>query len=68
VHRALVSRGANLVTAGGVVVGTWTLRDDDLAVSLFPSGTAPASAAVDEGVERLAASLDQPLRPRVTTG
>ena len=67
-HRAVVSRGANLVTAGGVVVGTWSLRDDDLEVSLFPSGTAPESAAFEEGVVRLAASLDQPLRPRVTTG
>ncbi|KQR17720.1 DNA glycosylase AlkZ-like family protein [Cellulomonas sp. Leaf334] len=66
-RRTEVSRGANLVVAGGVVVGTWSVRDEDVTVTVFPGAGRPASDALDEGIARLAACLDRPLHPTVTT-
>lgn len=52
-RRAEVSRGADLVIAGGVVSGTWRQRDGRLAISWFDeSGSAPEEALTAE-VERL---------------
>lgn len=65
-HRAVVSRGANLLVAGGVVVGTWTARDAELTVTVLPGAERPAADALDEGIARLAACLDRPLHPTVT--
>jgi DNA glycosylase AlkZ-like len=62
-RRALVSRGANLVVAGGVVSGTWSVTDDRAAVAWF-DGAPPESALAAE-VERLAGILGRPLRPAV---
>ena len=67
-HRSVVTRGANLVVAGGVVVGTWSVSAGDLSVTLFPGAPPPTPDAVDHAVERLAAILDRPLRTTVTTG
>ena len=60
-QRALVSRGANLVVAAGVVVGTWSVRHDALAVSYFEDAGRPSADALDEGIARLGASLARPL-------
>ncbi|GEK19865.1 DNA glycosylase AlkZ-like family protein [Cellulomonas xylanilytica] len=60
-QRAAVSRGANVVIAGGVVVGTWSVRHDRLAVTFFDDAPRPAPDALDEGIDRLGASLDRPL-------
>ena len=49
-QRALVSRGANLVVAGGVVAGTWSVRDDHLTVTFFGDAGRPSSDALDEGI------------------
>jgi len=64
-HRPLVSRGANVVLAGGDLVGTWVVRGDDLTVTPFPDAAPPAPDALDEGITRLAAILDRPLRTTV---
>ena len=53
--------------AGGVVVGTWSVHDDEVTVMVFPGASRPASDALDEGIARLAACLDRPLHPTVTT-
>lgn len=60
--RALVTRAANLVVAGGVVSGTWTLSRDRVAVTWFAgAGPAPGKALAQE-VQRLAAILDRPVK------
>jgi hypothetical protein len=64
-RRQLVSRGASVVIVGGVVRGTWTLADDDLAIDWFPeSGRAPGDALEGE-IDRLAGILDRSLRVAV---
>ena len=64
-RRKLVSRKANLVIAGGVVSGTWTLTDDEVVTTWFAeAGRAPKTALADE-VQWLATILDRPLRSRV---
>jgi len=60
-QRAVVSRGANLVIAGGVVAGTWEVRRDHLTVTFFGDSRRPSSDALDEGTARLGASLARPL-------
>ena len=60
-RRALVTRGAHLVIAGGVLSGTWRLGRDAVTVSWFAeAGPAPQDALADE-VERLSALLGRPL-------
>ena len=60
-RRALVTRGAHLVIAGGVLTGTWRLGRDGVTVSWFAeAGPAPQDALADE-VERLSALLARPL-------
>ena len=60
-RRALVTRGAHLVIAGGVLSGTWRLGRDAVTVSWFAeAGPAPQDALADE-VERLSALLARPL-------
>jgi hypothetical protein len=60
-QRAVVSRGANLVVASGVVVGTWSVRHDSLAMSFFDNAGRPSADALDEGIARLGASLARPV-------
>jgi hypothetical protein len=63
-RRKLVSRGANLVIAGGVVSGTWRLAEDEVVTAWFAeAGRAPKTALAGE-VQRLATILHRPLRPR----
>lgn len=64
-RRKLVSRKANLVIAGGVVSGTWTVSGDQLVTGWFAEAGEPPKAALAEEVQRLAAILDQPLRSTV---
>ena len=66
-RRRLVSRQANLVIAGGVVSGTWSLADDQLVTAWFAeAGRSPRDALADE-VARLATILGRPLTPTVQT-
>lgn len=60
-RRAVVSRGANLAVAGGVVAGTWKVVGDQIAVTWFRETAPPPAAAVDAAVARLATILDRPL-------
>jgi Winged helix DNA-binding domain len=64
-RRELVSRGASVVIVGGVVTGTWTLADDEVAIDWFPeAGRAPGDA-LEREVDRLAGTLDRSLRMAV---
>ncbi len=48
-RRALVSRQANLVIAGGVVSGTWSLQKQRVSIAWFSeAGPPPAEALLDE--------------------
>lgn len=61
-HREPISRGASFVIVGGVVSGTWELRDDNVTIDWFAeSGRRPADR-LDEEVARLASILDRPLQ------
>lgn len=64
-RRKLVSNGANLVIAGGVVSGTWSLSGDNVIVAWFAEAGPPAREALTEEVARLATILDQPLQSSV---
>jgi hypothetical protein len=66
-RRALVSRQANIVIAGGVVSGTWTLAHDDVAVDWFAEAGPPSRDGIAEAVERLATITAQPLRLSIRT-
>ena len=66
-RRALVSRQANIVIAGGVVSGTWSLTDDQVVAAWFAEAGPPPQEALADEVARLATILDRPLRPTVTT-
>jgi winged helix DNA-binding protein len=61
-RRELVTRGANVVIAGGVVSGTWTLQDDEVAIDWFAESGPPREAGVEAEVSRLASILGRPLR------
>lgn len=58
-HRTPVTRKANLVIAGGVVSGTWSITADEVRVTWFGEH---GSQALEEEVSRLAAILGRPLR------
>jgi hypothetical protein len=64
-RRELVSRGASAVIVGGVVKGTWSLADDDVAIDWFPESGRPPRDALDGEIDRLAGILDRPLRVAV---
>ncbi|WP_421741746.1 DNA glycosylase AlkZ-like family protein [Cellulomonas sp.] len=59
-QRADISRGANLVVVGGVVRGTWSQSDDEVAVAWFDD--APPRAAIEREIERLSTILGRQLR------
>jgi hypothetical protein len=61
-RRALVSRGANIVIVGGVVSGTWSLTDDQVAFEWFAEAAPPPRGALAAEVSRLATILGQPLQ------
>jgi hypothetical protein len=60
-HRALVTRGANVVIAAGVVSGTWSLRDDRVAANWFAPPSAPQRRALAEEIGRLGQILSRDL-------
>jgi hypothetical protein len=60
-RRTLVSRKANLVIAGGLVSGTWSLVDDQVVTAWFSEAGPPAQAALADEVARLALILERPL-------
>ncbi len=64
-RRELVSRGASVVTVGGVVTGTWALAEDEITIDWFPESGRPPGDALDGEVDRLAGVLDRPLRAAV---
>jgi hypothetical protein len=66
-RRTLVSRGANIVIAGGVVSGTWSVTGDQVVAAWFAEAGPPAREALAEEVARLAAILDRPLHSTVQT-
>lgn len=66
-HRTPVTRKANLVVAGGVVSGTWTIRADHLSVAWFGEHGTPPRKALDEQTTRIADVLGRPLSTTVTT-
>ena len=56
-HRQLVTRGANLVLAGGVVAGTWTRKAGTLTVAWLGGADPPDHDLLVEEAARLAAIL-----------
>ncbi|NJC20928.1 hypothetical protein BJ994_000004 [Arthrobacter pigmenti] len=62
-YRALVTRKANLVVAGGVVSGTWAVKGDEVVMVWFGKNGAPPRKSLEEQVDRLATMTGQPLRP-----
>ena len=66
-RRTLVSRQANLVIFGGVVSGTWSLSEDQLAVAWFAERGQPPRKALEEEVARLAGILDRVIQPSIQT-
>ena len=63
-HRGIVSRGAAVVTVGGVVAGTWRLTGDDVRVTWFDGADGPRGALAAE-IERLGTVLGRDVRPVV---
>jgi hypothetical protein len=61
-HRGVVSRGAAVVTVGGVVAGTWALAGEEVHVAWFDGGRAQDDALAG-AVARLGSVLGQDLRP-----
>ena len=66
-RRALVTRGANLVTTGGVVSGTWAVNGDQVTVAWFAEAGPAPQDALDQEVDRLATILGRPVRGDVRT-
>jgi hypothetical protein len=64
-RRALVSRQANIVIAGGVVSGTWSIKRDTVEVAWFPEAGSPPQDALAEETARLATILDRPFEVSV---
>ncbi len=60
-HRDVVTRKANLVIRGGVVSGTWQVRDNEVSVTWLPGSREPATKDVEEQVDRLARITGRPL-------
>jgi hypothetical protein len=61
-------RGANIVVAGGVVSGTWSLTGDQVVAAWFAEAGPPPGEALAEEVARVATILDRPLRSSVQIG
>jgi hypothetical protein len=56
-ERTAISRGANIVIAGGVVSGTWSLSGGEVAVTWFRDAGTPMRDALAEETARLGAIL-----------
>jgi hypothetical protein len=66
-RRTLVSRKANIVIAGGVVSGTWSMTGDQVVTAWFTEAGPPPLTALAAEVDRLATILDRPLQSTVQT-
>jgi hypothetical protein len=60
-QRARITRGDNVVIAGGVVSGTWSRRADLVSIDWFSGARSLPRDALAEEVARLGAILDRPL-------
>jgi hypothetical protein len=60
-RRALLSRQASFVIAGGVVAGTWTLSDDRVSIGWFAEAGRMPMQGLEEEVTRLGTILDRRL-------
>lgn len=68
-HRAVATRGANLVLVGGRVRGTWKVDHGTLRTQWFDGEDAAGPAALSGPVERLSAALGRELQvPARVTG
>jgi hypothetical protein len=67
-HRKLVTRGANLVLAGGVVAGTWTRKAATLTVTWLGGDDQPDRDLLEDDADRLAAILGTELHLDVRAG
>ena len=67
-HRQLVTRGANLVLASGVVAGTWTRKAGTLTVAWLGEADPPDLDLLAAEAARLAAILGTELDLNVTAG
>jgi hypothetical protein len=67
-RRPPVSRQANLVIAGGVVSGTWSVTGDQVALDWFAEAGSPPREPLAAEAARLATILGRPLEPSVQTG
>ena len=67
-RRQLVTRGANLALAGGVVAGTWTRKAGTLTVAWFGEADPPDHDLLRAEAARLAAVLGTELDLEVTVG
>jgi len=65
-HRQPVTRGANLVLAGGVVAGTWTRRAGTLTVTWFRESDPPDHDLLGAEAARLATFLGTELDLNIT--
>jgi hypothetical protein len=66
-RRQLVTRGANLVLAGGVVAGTWTRKMGTITVVWFGEAEPPDHELLREEAARLAAIVGTELALNVTS-
>ena len=60
-RRHLFSRQAHMVVAGGVVSGTWAVKDNAVTVDWFAETGPPPRRMLDDEVERLSETLGRPL-------
>jgi hypothetical protein len=67
-HRQLVTRGANVVLANGVVAGTWTRRAGTLSIAWLGEGGRPDQELLRDEADRLAAFLGIELKLSITAG
>lgn len=66
-RRPLVTRGANLVIAGGVVSGTWSVTKEGATVNWFSELAPPPDASLVEQIDRLAVLLGRTLPATIRT-
>ncbi len=63
--RTAVTRKSNLVTAGGLVSGTWSIKGGEARITWFGENGDPPRDALAQEVARLSVILDRPLATTV---
>ncbi|MEP7177586.1 MAG: crosslink repair DNA glycosylase YcaQ family protein [Pseudonocardiales bacterium] len=66
-RRTLLSRQANIVTFGGVVTGTWSRTDNQVAIAWFGEAGLPPPDELAAEIARLATILGRPLNATIHT-